>query len=61
MKKLLSKKKRTRVELSLDKDNEEDKLLSFLLLAATLATNTTENATTPSINSSDPFIALLRS
>jgi hypothetical protein len=50
--------------LSSDEDNaysKEDKLLSSLLAAATLATNTTENATTPSTDSSNFSIALPRS
>jgi hypothetical protein len=60
----LSKKKRTKIELSSDKDNaynEEDKLSSSLLTAATLATNITENVTTLSTDSSDFSIALSRS
>ena len=64
MKKSLSKKKRTRVELSSDEDNaysEEDELPSSPLAAATLATNTTENATTSSTDSSDSSTAPPRS
>jgi hypothetical protein len=56
----LSKKKRTRVELSLDEDSgsdKEDELPSSPLLAAISATNTIENAATPPTNSSDSSTA----